>query len=172
MIRDQLDETLLPLVALTNFTLSFLLGGLGATVVLAIAGLWMQAAICLGMSVVAALAAYHGALAQASRYADCVRVTFDLYRHDVLKAMHIPLPNTLVAERQRWEDLTQWIYRGEPPQQPVRYEHPVPAAETPPAPPPAARSGTTIGFSSAAGQGASHTVGVLSHVPRAGADRG
>lgn len=122
VMRDQLDEALLPLVSLLNFALAFGIGGFASAVTLAVSAKWTYAVLCLAGTIFAVLVAYYCALPQARSYADTLRAAFDLYRHEVLKTMHVPLPDDLVAERKRWEELTQWVFRGEPLQ--LEYDHP------------------------------------------------
>ncbi|MDF3148025.1 MULTISPECIES: hypothetical protein [unclassified Streptomyces] len=128
VFRDQLDEALLPLISLTSLALALSAGGVAGSVLLAAGGHWAGAVIYLAATALLAVLAYAGALAQAGRYAACVRAAFDLYRHDVLAAMRIAQPDDLIAERHRWEELTQWIYRGEPPRRPLEYTEPPEAA--------------------------------------------
>ncbi|MFE0172259.1 hypothetical protein ACFWZ2_08060 [Streptomyces sp. NPDC059002] len=122
--RDQLDEALLPLTSLTSLTLSLSVSGGTGTVFLVSSGHGVAAAVLGAATALVAVVAYRAALAQAGQYAEAIRATFDLYRHDVLTTMRIAPPDDLVAERRQWEELTQWIYRGEPPADPLRYTHP------------------------------------------------
>ncbi|MFE5923210.1 hypothetical protein [Streptomyces sp. NPDC056468] len=122
--RDQLDEALLPLTSLTSLTLSLAVSGGTGTAFLAASGHGTAAATLGTAATLVAVVTYRAALAQAGHYAECVRTTFDLYRHDVLTAMRIAPQDDLVAERRQWEQLTQWLYRGEPPADPLRYTHP------------------------------------------------
>lgn len=114
--RDQLDETLLPLVTLTNISLILMADAAASGIWLAAGMRWTAALLAFAALVITAFLAYLAALSAASSYAECVRTASDLYRSDVLSAMHLPLPRDLIAERYLWEALTQWIYRGEPPQ--------------------------------------------------------
>jgi len=122
--RDQLDEALLPLTSLTSLTLSLSVSGGIGTAFLVASGHWAPAAVLGTATTLVAVMTYRAALAQAGQYAECVRTAFDLYRHDVLTTMRIAPPDDLVAERRQWEQLTQWIYRGEPPADPLQYTHP------------------------------------------------
>lgn len=114
--RDQLDDTLLPLVTLTNISLILIADAAAGGIWLATDMRWTAAVLAFAALMVTAFLAYLASLSAASSYAECVRTAFDLYRSDVLSAMHLPLPQDLIAERHLWEALTQWIYRGEPPQ--------------------------------------------------------
>ncbi len=136
VFRDQLDEALLPLMALINSALTVALGGVTGGVLLAIHYRWIPAIVFCIVSVLLGVLTYYSAVSQAGQYAGCIRAAFDLYRHDVLTAMHMSLPADLSAERHQWEDLTQWIYRGEPPQYPLLYNHSCTPASAPPSPVP------------------------------------
>jgi hypothetical protein len=114
--RDQLDETLLPLVTLTNLSLILMVDAAASGIWLAVDARWIAALLSFAALMVTAFLAYLASLSAAGSYAECVRTAFDLYRSDVLSAMRLPLPTDLIAERHLWEALTQWVYRGEPPQ--------------------------------------------------------
>jgi hypothetical protein len=59
-----------------------------------------------------------------------VRVAFDLYRHEILKQMHIPLPDNLFKERTVWDLLTNWHYYYVAPWN-ARSDNDVPLPENP-----------------------------------------
>lgn len=83
---------------------------------------------------------YVAAVSQAESYGAMIRTAFDLYRHLILTAMYLPLPQDLVEERLLWIALnecmnfylTPWNTRvgGKLPrlQKPFRYERPLEAA--------------------------------------------
>lgn len=127
VFRDQLDEALLPLIALTTFSLALSAGGTAGAILLVFSGHCAGGLLYAGASLAVATLAYRAALAQAGWYASCIRAGFDLYRHEMLVAMKLTPPTDLIAERRQGEELTQWIYRGEPPADPWLYAHP-PAA--------------------------------------------
>lgn len=152
----QLDAALTPMLALLN--LSALLG------VLALGGgsglvithrlgqaqpLWLFLLVWAGGLLLAWLS-YLAANSQAAAYGDLIRVAFDLHRHKVLEAMHIPRPTTLRDEYYLWDKLNQWIYYYTPPWEigwppdpaqapttdPFKYDtHKEPAPPAPPAGP-------------------------------------
>ncbi len=114
--RDQIDEALLPLVTLTNVSFILLLDATAGSIWLAAHMRWIAASGVLGVLLVTAWLTYLAALSAAGSYGECIKSAFDLYRSDVLSAMHLPLPKDIIAERYLWETLTQWLHRGEPPQ--------------------------------------------------------
>lgn len=114
--RDQLDETLLPLIALTNVSLVLIIDAVASGIALIADMHWTIAVPAFALLAMISFLTYCAALPAATSYAECIRTAFDLYRNDVLSAMHLSLPKDLVAERSLWEVLTQWVHRGEPPQ--------------------------------------------------------
>lgn len=52
---------------------------------------------------------YVGAVAAAVQYGMHIRVAYDLHRHDLLTAMHLPLPETLEEEYMRFRHLTKFL---------------------------------------------------------------
>ena len=54
--------------------------------------------------------AYKGAVAQAWGYGQQIRAAVDLYRFDLLKALHQSLPVTPQEERAMWGRLAAWLY--------------------------------------------------------------
>jgi len=57
---------------------------------------------------------YQNALQSALAYGEQLRATFDLYRHDLLKALNGPVPSTLEEERKEWLRLTRFFQRNLP----------------------------------------------------------
>lgn len=119
--RKQVDQQFTPLLALVNLSFLFaLLAFLGAGLLLVIDLIlmpqspWLFALIFVGGLLLAKLS-YEGAVAQAVNYGATIRVAFDLYRHEILKQMHIPVPDSLRQERMLWDALNQWGYRTIPP---------------------------------------------------------
>ena len=56
-----------------------------------------------------AVASYWLALPTACTYCDYVSGCFDLFRHDLLRQMDLPLPQDAQAERGIWDDLTNYF---------------------------------------------------------------
>jgi hypothetical protein len=65
------------------------------------------------VGIVLALISYRAAVAQAQDYGERVRSAIDLYRFDLLKALHQALPETLVEESGLWERLMLWLYSND-----------------------------------------------------------
>ena len=59
-----------------------------------------------------AVVAYHWAMNQAKTYGDLLVACFDLYRFDLYRALHWPLPANSATEKSHGERLTQYLYRG------------------------------------------------------------
>jgi len=58
-------------------------------------------------------ALYQGAVKQAKRYGEYIRVATDLYRFKLLEALHIPLPTTPTEEKLIWYNLSTWLYNAD-----------------------------------------------------------
>lgn len=57
---------------------------------------------------------YQNGLQSALAYGEQLKVTFDLYRHDLLRALNRPMPADAEAERREWLRLTRFFYRNLP----------------------------------------------------------
>jgi len=68
------------------------------------------------------LLSYRAAVAAAVAYGESLHVTFDLYRFDLLTALHLPLPADNEAEREQNRRLSTWLRQGGQP--PPTYRHP------------------------------------------------
>jgi hypothetical protein len=114
--RSQLDTALTPLVALLNLSMVFtiLALGSGATILLTDKRWWLGGLVIVSMLVLAR-ACYLAATNQAMDYGQLIRVAYDLYRHDILKQMHVPMPDNLVEERLLWDTLNAVMYNYIPP---------------------------------------------------------
>jgi len=53
---------------------------------------------------------YEGAIHRAVEYGMLIRTAFDLYRHELLKALHVPMPSSPLEEWNLWPQLMQWWY--------------------------------------------------------------
>jgi hypothetical protein len=69
----------------------------------------------------AAAVAYAFAVVSYRSFTDVVRTSVDLYRLDLLKTLHLPLPRSADVERAQWEDVSRALAYGELIDQ--RYEH-------------------------------------------------
>jgi hypothetical protein len=110
------DTALTPVLTMLNLSmiLTVLALGGGITVLLVHQSWWLSAAVFFG-GLLLARVCYLAAVSQAVDYGESVRVAFDLYRHDILKQMHIPLPDNLFNERLLWDKLNTWLYSYAPP---------------------------------------------------------
>jgi hypothetical protein len=112
--RTQVDDALTPMLALLNLSSMLILLALasfaGIFAALATHRWWWLALITAIGSPVLAWGCYAAAVSQAIDYATLIRVGFDLYRQDILKQMHIPLPDNLKEERHVWAALNEWVY--------------------------------------------------------------
>jgi hypothetical protein len=115
-LRTQLDTALTPMVALLNLSmlLTLLTLGNGVALLLAHWHWWLVALVFVG-GLVLAYMCYRAAVNQALDYGNLVRVAFDFYRRDILKKMHVPVPDNLVEERHFWDALTLWVRDFVPP---------------------------------------------------------
>lgn len=68
--------------------------------------------LCFGAGLLVAWLAYRGAVAGALLYGQQIKLAFDLYRNQLLTSLKIPVPATPKEERDTWEALSQWWYRG------------------------------------------------------------
>ncbi|MFL6211949.1 MAG: hypothetical protein ACJ74W_24090 [Pyrinomonadaceae bacterium] len=57
---------------------------------------------------------YRNAIQSALAYSEQVAAVFDLYRHDLLKALNRKVPPDISAERKEWLRLTRFFYRNAP----------------------------------------------------------
>jgi hypothetical protein len=110
--RNKLD-------AACRFTVSFAVVTPVLVGVLAPQGWWVALAL-----VPAALAciAYEGAVGSALAYGVTIKVAFDLYRFELVDALHLPLPRDSATERTENEAISQWLGQGVP--HGLAYRHP------------------------------------------------
>ncbi len=107
--RSQLDTALTPLLALLNLSMILTLLAVGGGVSLLLTDRhWWWVSVFIG-GLVLARACYIAAVNQAVDYGQFVRVAFDLYRHDILKQIHVPVPDNLVEERLLWDALNAMV---------------------------------------------------------------
>lgn len=111
-VQRGIVDALTPLLALLNLATL-----IGLVAVSSSAYLWRNgvgswqgsAGVLIGGLVLARLA-YLGAVTQAREYGQRLRAAFDLYRFDLLKALHLPLPASPQQERVLWGRLAAWLY--------------------------------------------------------------
>jgi hypothetical protein len=101
--RDAMDTA-------ANLTVSFFVVG-----VVAVAGLWQEPAFYWIPVVAMVLSglSYVGAVAAAMQYGTHVRVAYDLFRFDMLKAMHYPLPADPEEEGEMFARLSEFLQAEE-----------------------------------------------------------
>ncbi len=70
-----------------------------------------------------ALFGYSGVLQAARSYGELIKSSFDLYRWELLKALHLKMPDSYENERKLWDQVNGLLYRNYPPASEVfRYE--------------------------------------------------
>lgn len=115
-LRAQVDTTLTPVLAMLNLSMMLTVLAFGGTIAVLLTNrLWWLLGVVFFGGLLLARVCYLAAASQAVDYGTSVRVAFDLYRHDILKQMHIPLPDNLFEERLLWELLNKWLYSYTPP---------------------------------------------------------
>lgn len=114
--RAQMDAALTPLLVWLNMSSLFValaLGGGVAVLVIERNG-WLALLIAFAATLIGGLAlallCYLVALQSAAEYGELVRAAFELYRLEILKQMHIPVPESFVEERRLWAALNEWLY--------------------------------------------------------------
>lgn len=110
MVRVQIDTALTPMLTVLNLSIIFTLSALTGGIIFARDQRWLLCVVILLAGLWLAFMCYLAAINQAEVYGKLVRVAFDLYRHEILRQMHIPVPDNVVDERLMWDLLTQWLY--------------------------------------------------------------
>ena len=114
-IRARVNSALTPLTALLNLcTLLISLTLLSAIAILALDDRPWIFALFFIVGVLVSYAFYLGGVRQAAEVGTLVRTSYDLYRHEILKQMHIPVPHGASAERTLWEGLNAWVREDMP----------------------------------------------------------
>ncbi|WP_329086528.1 hypothetical protein [Streptosporangium sp. NBC_01469] len=67
------------------------------------------------LGLVLAYWAYLSAIPAAAEYGEHLRAAFEVHRLKLLEQLRLPQPDTLLAERARWEDLDRFILEGASP---------------------------------------------------------
>lgn len=113
--RARVDSALTPLAALLNLcTLLICWTLLSALALLLLDDRpWAFALFFVG-GLSLAYAFYRAGVWQAAELGLLVRAAYDLYRHEILKQMHIPVPHGANAERTLWEGLNEWVRESQP----------------------------------------------------------
>ena len=113
--RIQVDIALTPMLAVLNLSIIFTFSALIEGCLLLDQHQWPLCVLIFLIGLGLAWICYLSSINQAAVYGRFVRVAFDLYRHEVFKQMHIPVPDNPVEERLLWDLLTEWHYLYRPP---------------------------------------------------------
>jgi hypothetical protein len=108
--RIQVDMALTPMLTVLNLSVIFSLLAMTSVGFLLVKHQWYVYGTIIILGLLLARVFYSAAINQAAIYGKLIRVAFDLYRQEILKKMHIPVPDNLVAERALWDILTNWHY--------------------------------------------------------------
>jgi hypothetical protein len=108
--RVQVDMSLSPMLAAINLSSLFTLLAFISLISILFNHQWLLYGLIFIIGLLLARVLYYAVISQATVYGKLVRVAFDLYRHEILKQMHIPLPDNLYEERTVWNLLTNWHY--------------------------------------------------------------
>jgi hypothetical protein len=102
---------LTPVLSLINLATLFLGVTCGGAIYMARTQTsWWPCVLTIAVGTVVVAAAYWGASAQAWEYGQHIRMAVDLYRFDLILALHQPLPQTPREERALWDRLSRWLY--------------------------------------------------------------
>jgi hypothetical protein len=110
-VQAEIQASLTPMLALLNLSTLFAVVTVagGAYMAASQTSWWPCITVVIGGALVVWVS-YRGAVAQAREYGQQIRMAVDLYRFDLLKALHQGLPRTPQEERALWERLARWLY--------------------------------------------------------------
>jgi hypothetical protein len=114
---EQVDASLIPMIALLNLSLAMGIVALGGGGYLFAASRGFGFVIPLLGGMLLAWMCYQAALSQAVGYGNFIRVAFDYYRHDVIDQLGLPRPASLKAEHGFWQGMNQLLFNYAPPWQ-------------------------------------------------------
>ncbi len=123
--QKSIQDALTPMAALLNLSTLFAFVTLAGALYLALNQRWWPFLLLLILGPLVCWLAYEGAVAQGRSYGQTIRSALDLYRLDLLRSLHQPLPADPASERTLWGNLAHWLYNqdrraaGQ-----VTYEHP------------------------------------------------
>lgn len=113
VVRNEVNESMVPIVTLLNLaSLTAVVAILGSLYFIFENLSWQALFLSFG-GLLLALISYRAAVSQAINYGENIRMAIDLYRFNLLKALHQPLPKTLDEEIKLWDRLLLWIYTGD-----------------------------------------------------------
>lgn len=111
-VQQGIEDALTPLLALLNLATLMGLVAVGGAIYLwrNQAGGWQGSVAVLIVGLLLARLFYLGAAAQARGYGQQIRAAIDLYRFELLTALHQSLPASTQEERALWSQLAAWLY--------------------------------------------------------------
>lgn len=110
-VQKGIEASMMPVITLLNLATLLVVVTVGGAIYLARTQTnWWPPLIAAGVGAVLVWAGYWGAVAQAREYGQYIRMAVDLYRLDLLKALHQILPQTPQEERVLWDRLSRWLY--------------------------------------------------------------
>jgi hypothetical protein len=108
-VRALVEDRLNQLDLSVRFSAIFVLSAAVALGLLLSHGWWLAVPVaCMAL----AYFSYRAAIAAATSYGEAVRAAIDLHRFDLLRALHLPLPADLAAERQLNGQLCALLLKG------------------------------------------------------------
>lgn len=132
VVRKEIDESLVSLVALLNFTSLIVAVAIFGSYSLRQSGLYRLAWLELFVGIILAYISYRAAVLQAEDYGESIRAAIDLYRFNLLKALHQPLPKNRDIEERYWGLLFSWLYtRNKSAATIIKYDHHERSADDP-----------------------------------------
>jgi hypothetical protein len=114
--QARVEQSSTPLVTmLFTATFSLLFAFIGGVALFFLSDQWwLFLGIVLGGLLLSAWC-YESAIQRSVEYGTLLRTAFDLYRHELLKALGVPLPSSPLEEWELWPQLSKWWYFHTPP---------------------------------------------------------
>lgn len=115
VIRNEVEESLVPIVALLNLAWLIAVTAILGAIYLELKSFVFYALAVLLGGLFLSFISYKLAVTQTkTSYGVNIRTSIDLYRFDLLKALHQPLPDNPKDEKELWNKLLSWIYMSDP----------------------------------------------------------
>ncbi|MDG6219262.1 MAG: hypothetical protein QCI00_07460 [Candidatus Thermoplasmatota archaeon] len=111
--KEEMDDSEAPMLALLNLTTQVLLTSIVGFIYLITQGTLVAALVTFFGGILLAFILYHGAVSQARTYGNLIRTAVDLYRFELLKALHIEMPTNMSEEEEQWNKLYDWLYQND-----------------------------------------------------------
>ncbi len=115
--KNQIDDSLTPLLALLIFSTLITIFTIVSLIYNFYQNISNSSLLSLGigslfltLSIIISWVSYRSATTQAINYGMNIRAAVDLYRLDLLKELHMPLPGNLDEELETWNKLFKWLY--------------------------------------------------------------